>query len=314
MARARSGLPLASLWLDVTSKVPLYQQLYVCLKRAILHGQLQPGSRLPSTRTIATDLRFSRNTVTVAFEQLFAEGYIEARIGSGTRVVSSLPNEFLRPPPTSALQPRLEPESRLSQWAIATQKLGAEFQRIGAPSPTIEPRPFQSGVPAVDQFPAELWARHYASAARAVRCDPEQVIIVAGSQQGLYLAARLLADAGDPVWIEDPGFPGARNTFQSVGLKVVPVAIDGEGLTVTSGARSRARPRLIYVTPSHQFPLGTTMTLTRRLALLELAVRSGAWILEDDYDSEYRYTGRPIPSLQGLTEDNRVIYCVFRST
>jgi len=337
MPRVRHGLPLASVWLDTAAQTPLYQQVYAGLKRAILHGQLRPGSRLPSTRTIAGDLHLSRNTVTAAFDQLLAEGYIEARIGSGTRVVSTLPNEFLRPPLESVARSRPSHAATLSRWGTATQKLGAAFHRISAPSPTTDPRPFQSGVPAVDQFPAKLWARYiarawraaprhllqygdpaglltlrevvaaYASSSRAVRCDPDQVIIVAGSQQGLYLVARVLADPGDCVWIEDPGFPGARNTFQSTGLRLIPVPVDWEGLAV-SAARSRVRPRLIYVTPSHQFPLGMTMTLPRRLALLELAERFSAWILEDDYDSEYRYASRPVPSLQGLTEDNRVIY------
>jgi GntR family transcriptional regulator/MocR family aminotransferase len=148
----------------------------------------------------------------------------------------------------------------------------------------------------------------YLTASRGVRCVTEQVIVVAGSQQGLDLAARVLLDVGDRVWIEDPGYIGARGALKSAGADLVPVAVDSEGLNIAEGISRCPTARLVYITPSHQYPLGVTMSLSRRLALLEWAHRAGAWVLEDDYDSEYRYTGRPLPALQGLDTEDRTIY------
>jgi GntR family transcriptional regulator/MocR family aminotransferase len=200
------------------------------------------------------------------------------------------------------------------------------------------PRAFKPYLPAIEEFPAEIWLKiaarcwrrpysdllgygdaagygplrdqiaAYVKASRAVRCEPEQMIVVSGSQQGLDLAARVLVDPGESVWLEDPGYLGARAAFHSIGAKLVPVPVDDEGLLVETGIDLDRRARVAYVTPSHQYPLGATMSLCRRLALLEWAHRSSAWIVEDDYDSEYRYTGRPLASLQGLDTQNRVIY------
>lgn len=339
MTRRYPDLPLASVTLHRSPGTPLYQQLYGVLKQAILTGQLHPGRALPSSRALAAALGVARNTVLAVYEQLRAEGYLEARVGSGTRVARSLPDQL------PALQHRASSSSgategtvTLSKWGRRAQQLGAEFRQIWGSVPDAAPRPFQSGVPAVDLFPAALFGRYvarqwrqtsrtllqygdpagfpalrdavasYVGAARGVRCTPEQVIIVGGTQQGVSLAVQLLAEPGDCVWIEDPGFPGARSVFQCAGLKLVPREVDAEGMVLPSKRQRTRSPRLIYVTPSHQFPLGMTMTLSRRLALLDLAARVGAWIFEDDYDSEYRFTGPPIPSLQGLADQGRVIY------
>jgi GntR family transcriptional regulator / MocR family aminotransferase len=206
----------------------------------------------------------------------------------------------------------------------------------GAPSAGTPPRPFRPGIPALDRFPMRVWSRlvhrrlrrppplgygdpagypplrsaiaEYVSAARGARCTAEQVIVVSGSQQGVDLAARVLLDPGDEVWMEDPGYPGARAALLAAGASLVPVPVDHEGMRVADGERTAPRARMAYVSPSHQFPLGATMSASRRLELLRWAARAGAWILEDDYDSEFRYSTRPLASLQGMDQDDRVVY------
>jgi GntR family transcriptional regulator/MocR family aminotransferase len=318
--------------LDTASETPLYRQLYEEMRAAILSGKLAPGARLPATRALADELRVSRNTVANAFEQLHAEGYIEGRVGSGTFVSRNLPDDLLGVGDPGAA--RVAPARRgLSRRG---QQLGAT--RVSLATDHTLVRPFRPGLPAFDLFPAEIWtrvlARHwqqptpallsygdpagypplrealaaYLATARGVRCTPEQVIIVAGSQQALDLTARVLLDAGEPVWMEDPGYLGARGALSTAGARIVPVPVDQEGLDVAAGIARCPQARMAYVTPSHQYPLGVTMSLPRRLALLEWARRSGAWLIEDDYDSEYRYASRPLPSLQGLDEDGCTIY------
>jgi GntR family transcriptional regulator/MocR family aminotransferase len=327
--------PFAALHLDLAAAEPLYQQLYAEIRAAILAGRIAPGTRLPSTRSLAASLEVARATVVSAFEQLMAEGYLEGRSGSGTFVARDLPDDLLHAGapavatrPAGAVPPGL---SRRGQ-ALAAARVGASPLGQGPP------RPFQYGAPDAAGLPLELWsrlaARHYRSpspelltygdpagyrplreavaaylaAARGVRCTPEQVVIVSGSQQGLDLAARLLLDPGEQAWVEDPGYLGARGALEAAGAALVPVPIDAEGLDVAAGARLAPQARLAYVTPSHQFPLGATMSLPRRLALLAWARAAGAWVLEDDYDSEYRYAGRPLAALQGLDDAGRVIY------
>jgi GntR family transcriptional regulator/MocR family aminotransferase len=323
-------LPIA---LDPAAPLPLHRQLYQAVRAAILAGRLAAGTRLPASRTLAGALGVSRNTVMSAYEQLLAEGYIGGQIGSGTYVSSALPDVLLRAPaaaaptPTGALARQV---SRRGALLAATPVSIARDQ--GAP------RAFRPGLPAFEAFPQTNWARlvarhwrrspaellsygdpagyrplreqiaEYLRAARGVRCDPDQVVVVAGSQQGLDLAARVLLDPGDHAWLEDPGYIGARGALASAGATLTPVPVDAEGLQVAEGARRCPHARLAYVTPSHQYPLGVTMSLARRLALIDWARRAGAWILEDDYDSEYRYTGRPLPALQGLDGDSRTIY------
>ncbi|HEY7127008.1 MAG TPA: PLP-dependent aminotransferase family protein [Ktedonobacterales bacterium] len=334
MVKTRTTLALASLAVDGSLPAPLYRQLYDGLRRAILAGQLRPGVRLPSTRALAGELNLSRNTVMSAYLQLFAEGYLEGKVGAGTYVARSLPDEMLQA--QAAAPPDARPrktESRLSERGRHLTSIPINLSRGRG-----GPRAFRPGTPALDAFPFDLWRQllarcwqyppqellgygaaagypplreaiaAYLGVARAVRCEPEQVIVVAGSQQGLDLAARLLLDPGDAAWLENPGYPGARAALLAAGARLVSVPVDNEGLDVAAGMARCPDARFAYVSPSHQFPLGVTMSLKRRLALLEWANRAGAWVLEDDYDSEYRYVGRPLAALQGLDTAHRVIY------
>jgi GntR family transcriptional regulator/MocR family aminotransferase len=300
----------------------------------VLSGRLPPGSRLPSTRSIASDLGVSRNTVMGAFDQLLAEGYLEGKVGSGTYVAEKLPEELLHA--RTAVRDAVPP--RPVEAVLSRRGAVLASSPIIPPRPHRAPRAFRPGPGADDHFPARVWIRlltkrwrgpmremlsygepagyrplreaiaAYLRAARAVRCDPAQVVVVSGTQQGLDIMARLLLDPGDHVWIEDPGYLGARGAFLGADTRVVPVPVDDEGLMVSCGVARQPAARMVYVTPSHQFPIGVTMSLARRLALLEWVRRSNAWVIEDDYDSEFRYSGRPIAALQGLDFTGRVIY------
>lgn len=319
--------------MDRDSSVPLFAQLYRGLRDAIVTGRLAPGVRLPSTRALATELGVSRNTVLDVFDQLHAEGYVEGRVGAGTFVVSIAPDV-----------PPVQREARASETDSASpsgglSRFGAAIQglRLTAP-PTNRPAAFIVGEPDVEHFPAGTWRRltarrwrtgpsellvraspagfqplreaiaSYLGATRGVRCEAGQVIVVAGTQRGLSLVTRVLLDPGDVVWMEDPGYPGAQLVFHAAGLQMQPVPIDAEGLDVAEGVKRAPYAGAAYVTPSNQFPLGETMSASRRLALLDWAHRNNAWILEDDYDSEFRYAGRPLAALQGLDDRGRVIY------
>jgi GntR family transcriptional regulator / MocR family aminotransferase len=276
-------------------------------------------------------------TVMNAYEQLFAEGYLGGKPGSGTFVSSHLPEEFLQLPPQPNLQGAPKKVARkleLSDYADRLSKRSIAIHRNHGATELI---PFQHGVTAIDQFPFDVWskivARHYKypdrsdfgygdpgglqflrqavadhlRSARGVVCDAGQVMITNGAQQALSLISRVLLSSGERVGIEDPGYLGARDIFAAAGVEVVPVPVDGEGINIDLVPDNKDL-RLIYVTPSHQFPLGGTLTLSRRLKLLEWARDHDAWIIEDDYDSEFRYAGRPLASLQGLDRDDRVIY------
>lgn len=334
----RTPLPLDLLALDATAETPLYRQLYDALRDAILDGRLVAGARLPSSRRLASDLGVGRNTVLAAYEQLTAEGYLEGQIGAGTRIAAALPDRMLELGVSDAT--RGTPSNGAPGQAGLSQRgeTIAAIKRPGVGYERGEARAFQHGLPAVDQFPAALWsrllARHardprnglfgyetgagyaplceaiaaHAGAARGVVCTPDQVIVTTGAQAALDLAARMLIDPGDAVWTEEPGYLGARAALRGAGARLVPVPVDGEGLDVAAGVALEPAPRLVYVTPSHQFPLGITLSLQRRLALLDFARRADAWVVEDDYDSEYRYSGRPLASLQGLDRATRVLY------
>ncbi len=318
---------------------PLYQQLYTHLRSSILAGRLKNGTRLPSTRGLAEELNISRNTVLTAYQQLLAEGYLESTGGSGTFVARILPDLSFEPPKHAIpAGPARKARGRLPFSNQARQQLASAETADALPRSRKEPRPFRAELPALDAFPHELWsrllirrARHLPSNAftyqdsagyrplreaiaahvtvsRQVHCTADQIMIVSGSQGALDLASRMLINAGDEVWLEDPGYPGACGAFNGVGARIIPVPVDEEGLDVDTGKRLGADARVVYVTPSHQFPLGVTMSLRRRLELLRWAQRADAYVLEDDYDSEYRFAGRPLAALQGLDTSDRVIY------
>lgn len=331
--------------LDHASRVPLHRQVYERIRLAILNGQLHPGQRLPASRTLASQLAVSRNTISNSYEQLLAEGYLESQVGSGTVVARTLPETLLKVPAPPRLK-RPSSQEAVSSPPLALSRLGRAVSNqklvlpefVSHPDTLSQSLPFRGGVPALELFPYKLWAqlvaRHarqslpavanyqpstgyaplreaiaaHIGVARGVRCQPEQVIIVSGSQGGLDLAARLLLDPGDFVWMENPGYFGARYALENAGARLVPVPVDREGLDVAAGQRQCSQARLAFVTPSHQFPAGVTMSLARRLALLQWAGEANAWILEDDYDSEFRFGGRPLEALQGLDRANRVIY------
>lgn len=332
MAKRAVGVPP---WvsLDGSSGRPLHRQLYEGLRAGILSGRLPARARLPSTRTLAGELGVSRTTVVTAFDQLLDEGYLEGRTGSGTYVAGAVPDGLLGV--GAAAGGELPPArsgrglSRRGETMAATPTSAARDRG--------SVRAFRPGVPALEEFPFRVWRRlagrawrrprpgllgygdpagywplrrgisEHLGPARAVRCSPEQVIVVSGSQQALDLCARVLLDPGDAAWVEDPGYGGARAALLGAGAELVPVPVDAEGLDVGSGVALRAGARLACVTPSHQYPLGATMSLARRLELLRWAGRVGAWVLEDDYDSEYRYSGRPLEALQGLDLGGRVV-------
>ncbi|HEX5706610.1 MAG TPA: PLP-dependent aminotransferase family protein [Pyrinomonadaceae bacterium] len=336
MAKLTTALPLADLAVDGDAGAPLYRRLYENLRRAILEGRLAPGARLPSTRELAAELSVSRNTVLNAFEQLLAEGYVEGQTGSGTFVSKALPDELLN---ARAQDGRASRRTAAKGRLLSRRGLLLANTPVSALNPHVRGlRPFRVGVPALDVFPYETWSkilqRHwrrprremfatgdpagylplreaiasYLGAARAVRCTPEQVIVVTGTQQAVDILARVLLDPGDSVWVEDYGYIAARSSLVAAGARLVPVPVDEEGINVREGERLCARARLAYVAPSHQYPLGVTLSLARRLELLEWASRAGAWVVEDDYDSEFRYAGRPLAAMQGLDAEGRVIY------
>jgi GntR family transcriptional regulator/MocR family aminotransferase len=308
---------------------PLRWRLHQGLKAAILGGQFEPGARLPSTRALAGSFGMSRATVVEAFDQLAAEGFIERHAGSGTYVSRQLdglcgdrgagqpPDGHARRTPAQRVQPLI----------------GSTVEPV---DPT-RPVPFTPCEPDVTQFPHQLWARMLGRHARApdalraaphptglprlrtalaahlgfsrgVRADPDQIVVVSGARQALHLATQILLDPGDSVWFEDPAYPATRSAFSLGGIRVVPVPVDGQGIDVGAGRRLAPHANAAYVTPSHQFPTGALMGLSRRLQLLDWAAQEGAWVFEDDYDSEFCYDNRPLPALQGLDEQQSVVY------
>lgn len=314
----------------------LNQRLYRGLRRLILDGSFAPGSRLPSTRSLARDLGLSRNVVLTAFAQLVDEGYAEGRGGSGTFVSTTLPDPRLAPPPSHVRAKAPETLPRLSSHAHGVLKL-APLPAVGRPPRAGLRYDFRYGVPAVAEFPQQTWSRlvarrarkmsvntlrygralgflplceaiaDYVRRARGVAATAQQVIIVNGAQQGLDLVARLLIDSGARVTMEEPSYLSARQVFAAAGASLVPVPVDEHGIDVSQLPRGEA-VRLAYVTPSHQFPLGGVLPLARRLELLQWARDADVWIVEDDYDSEFWYDGRPVEAIQGLDATGRVIY------
>jgi GntR family transcriptional regulator / MocR family aminotransferase len=318
---------------DRASGSPLYRQLYQGYREAILERRLRPGQRLPSTRSLARELGISRIPVLGAFEQLVAEGFVESRVGAGTFVAGSLPDEQEAP---AGRTPGRPAAARRGRRVVSG---GPDVLLRRPPEPWFAGSgAFRMSEVAFERFPFQVWSslmsRHsrnpnrrllkygeasgfppfreslaaYLRTTRGVRCEADQVLVVSGSQQAFQLAARVLLDPGSRVWVEEPGYGGARDVLRLAGAQLVAVPVDDEGLDVAAGIARCPRPRAVYVTPSHQYPLGMTMSAARRLKLLDWANRSGAWILEDDYDSEYRYESQPIAALQGLDRDSRVVY------
>ena len=316
---------------------PLYQQIYRALRAAILSGSLPPHGRLASTRSLAQETGVSRNTVIIAYEQLLAEGYIVGQLGSGTFVAPEIPDVAHTVAERSRIASATEDVTAYDCSAYATRA------RM-TPSPVMKPRApavrydFRYGLPDLEAFPFAIWRKllarqirapaaeplmygaaegslrlrevisGYLRRARGVQCDPDQVVVVNGSQQALDLIARTLIDPDDVVVIENPNYLGAREVFLAAGARLAPGLVDGEGLNIDRLPPLARRAQLIYVTPSHQFPTGAVMPLARRLALLAWAATHGSYVIEDDYDSEYRYAGRPIEAMQSLDGNGRVIY------
>ena len=326
--RTEALLPIV---LDKANRVPLKRQLYLAMRNIIVAGTLPAGTRLPSTRTLAQAHGVSRSTVVEVFEQLLADDLTAGTIGSGT-YINSVTTIGKR---VSAVMPRaLDKNTHLSvrgrRIAGIPLTYGVYRKRIiGA---------FRNGLPALDLFPRESWARHLAKAARhaspalldygdaagfaplrkaiaerlaitrSVSCTPEQIFVVEGTQHALDTIAQVLLDPGDEVWIEDPCFPGARLAFSAAGAKLRPVPVDDQGINVEFAVQQWPKPRAIFVSPSHQFPMAVTLSMPRRLALLACAQRTGAWIIEDDFENEFEYTRRPLLSLQSLDTADRVLY------
>jgi GntR family transcriptional regulator / MocR family aminotransferase len=335
MSERASRMPFSVISINPAAPAPLYQQLYDEFRAAILAGRLKAGNKLPPTRELANELGISRNTVVAAYDQLLSEGYVEGHVGAGTWVTSALPEEMLQSRPIPARATRESPQRK---------RISKRGERLMAALPPIRPLragkmlPFRSAFPDLASFPFQIWTRllakysrnpshdlfgyahvagyprlreaiaAYLRSARAVKCEADQVIIVPGTQVALELATQVLLDPGDTVLMEDPGYFGVRGVFIRADAQIVPVPVDKAGIRIDVVKGDHDNARMVYITPSHQFPLGVTLPLSRRLELLEWASRAGAWIIEDDCDGEYRYAGRPLASLQGLDNENRVIY------
>lgn len=332
MARLGGLGSLVDIPLDVDAPEPLFRQLYSELRQAILGGRLRPGDRLPASRALAAELGISRNTVLGAFEQLLSEGYLVMRGGSGTYVAGDLPD--LRPVKARPRGKAAPPPELAQRSAIL---LGAPRTRVPPFRSALAPC-FSPGFIDSSDFPFALWSRllaktwrhpsrviveggdpggypplreaiaDYLRQARGIDCLPDDVLIVSGIRQAVDLTCRLLLDPGDTVWVERPGFPGIGAAIAASGGRLAHIAVDDEGLDVAEGLRRAPKARFACVAPSHQYPLGVVMSLQRRLALLAWAREAKAWVLEDDYDSEFRYAGRPLAALRSLDEDGRVIY------
>ena len=317
--------------LDFSSETPLYRQISMWFQQAILSGKLQPGQRVPSTRALAKELKVSRIPVVSAYELLIAEGYLQTFVGAGTCVSESIPDALFRPE-----REGLPDAIIVERQPRATRAVSRRALDMDGPARTWFQR--CRGCTNLEQFPVAVWSklvsRHarkasrdimgygdpmgygpfreavaeYLGAFRAVKCDPSQVMVTTGSQQALQIAALALLDPKDSAWVEEPCYPGTHQALKAAGARLVAVPVDKDGLNVECAIERAKQARAAFVTPAHQFPLGVTMSAVRRIQLLNWASANGSWIIEDDYDSEYRFSGNPFASLQGLDGDGRVIY------
>jgi len=320
----QTHLTFDMLSVDRLSDEPMHRQIYSTLRRYILEDQIQAQTLLPSTRSLAEELKVGRNTVIAAYDQLLAEGFVESRGGSGTWVA-----------PLPQVRPKATPAKRLSPPRQISRR-GQILVNRPQPARHADVINLYPGVPDTASFPFSIWSSllarnsrsrderllgylsfaghpglrqtiaHNISLSRGIKCTPEQVIIVTGAQAALDLVARVLLDEDDRVWMEEPGYRGAASAFLAAGARLAPLKVDRRGWRLSDP--ELPPPRLVYVTPSCQWPFGTTMRIEDRLKLLEIAERNSAWIVEDDYDGEYRYRGRPMPALRGLDQADHVIY------
>ena len=324
------GALLSSIQLDRNSSVTLFQQLDKSMRKLILNGTVAANQRLPSSRQLADDLGVSRITVKNVYEQLIAEGYVYSKSGSGTFAAENLKTDKSRRTSKRA-QRKSKPKHDLSEQSQRIT-LSKSSTRIA------ETRSFRPGIPALDVFPRKLWNKYWKDVntnchddsfgygptggiprlkkaiaahlrdSRSVLCDSEQIVITNGAQQAFVLIAFALMNKDDVVWYEDPGHIAGRDAFHTMGAKICPVPIDDEGLDLDQAIAMHAKPSAIFTTPSHQHPLGVTMSLVRRLQLLAYAHENKSWVIEDDYDSEFQYRGRPLPALQALDDQGSVLY------
>ncbi len=335
--RRRSIIAFEMIRLDRTATEPLHEQLYRQIRDELKSGRFSDASsRLPSSRDLATDRGISRSTVRLALSKLHAEGYLRSKAGSGTFVANLLPETFLTADRPKAYQP-IERPIRISDRvrAIPDARVGNQFD-LGATGAGAGVS-LVASIPAVDEFPIAVWERLRAQALakkgvnllryssnrgdidlrkaiaaylcdfRAAHCHPDQIVIVAGMQQAMLISAMAVLNPGEVAWIEDPCYQQTRRVLSLAGVKIIPKPIDNQGIVIARSPKEPL-PRMIYVTPSHQFPLGVTMTFQRRTALLDFARAHDAFIFEDDYDAEFRFTGPPLPALQGIDNASRVIY------
>ncbi|HJU71268.1 MAG TPA: PLP-dependent aminotransferase family protein [Paucimonas sp.] len=315
--------------IDRSAGKPVNRQIYQVIREAILAHVLPVGLQLPSSRDLARELGMSRNTITYAYEQLVAEGYLETRTGAGTFIADTVPDQIPEAVDDNDARGKDGDSLGLSvRGAQIVENAGVHHLQWGA---------FMPGVPDVTLFPNKVWSRlqnkywrrsradmltyghgggylplreaiaEHLRVARSVNCTAEQILVTTGIHQSIDLATKLLADVGDRAWVEDPCYWGTRSILHSLNLKPVPITVDGEGIGLRT-SDLRHPPRFIFVTPSHQYPLGPVMSLSRRRMLLEYAAVHNAWIMEDDYDSEFRYNSRPLASLQGMDTYDRVLY------
>lgn len=312
----------------------MHRELYELIKCEILEGALSGGTRLPPSRLLGQEIGVSRNTVLNAYDQLLAEGYVTAEVGRGT-FVADVPHRLKHNAHAIELADphRGHRDASLPLLSVRGAQLlarrGASDRQWGA---------FAAGVPDVSLFPRQVWLRllnrhwrrpssetlsystvgghpalrralaEHLHLARSVRCEPEQIVITSGIHQAIDVVSRLLGDPGDRAWMEEPGYWGTRSVLASNGIEVVPVPVDCHGMAPSEEQLHGPAPRFIFTTPSHQYPLGMSMSVPRRLMLIDYAQQTGCWIVEDDYDSEFRFEGRPLASLQGLDNHERVIY------
>jgi GntR family transcriptional regulator/MocR family aminotransferase len=324
LASGFSAFPALSI--DRRSATPLFRQVYAALSTAILDQRLPPGARLPATRSLAGQLGLSRTAIVAAYEQLLVEGYTTGRVGAGTYVASDLPGR---------------PRGRIAGQAKTVRRANQGNPRLaGRVDVTLQndARPFNLGRTLIDGRTTDIWRRltarslrtlscthlgygdprgspelrsalaTYLTSHRAVRCDPEQVIVTSGTQHAIDLVVRVLLPADSDAWVEDPGYPLTREALAAAGVTLHPVPVDAQGLDVAAGVRLAPRARAAFVTPSHQFPTGVVLSMARRLELIDWAHRADGWIVEDDYASEFRYGGPPLAALQGLDGNARTLY------